>query len=158
MAASIAVYEALSEPGGLVLLLSPSLRQSQELFKKILATYAAAGRPVPAESETALTLTLGNGSRILSLPGLEKTIRGFSGVRLLLVDEASRVEDELIGGITPMLATTNGSLIALTTPAGKIGWFYDMWIGADDWTRVRESALQSAHAFQKSFLLRKCDG
>ena len=39
--AVLAVHTALYEPGALALLLSPSLRQSQELFRKALAVYRA---------------------------------------------------------------------------------------------------------------------
>ena len=38
---------------------------------------------------------LPNGSRIVGLPGTEATVRGFSAVSLLLIDEASRVVDEM---------------------------------------------------------------
>jgi hypothetical protein len=102
-------------------------------------------------AESALRAEFKNSSRIVALPGNEKTIRGYSGANLIILDEASRIEDELVGGITPMLATTNGSLIALTTPAGKRGWFYDQWIGADDWTRVRVNAAQCPR-ISKEFL------
>src|SRR3712207_1842686 len=47
-----AVHTALYEAGSLSLLLSPSLRQSQELFRKCLSVYRAADKPVPPESET----------------------------------------------------------------------------------------------------------
>src|SRR3712207_2598818 len=50
--AVLAVHTALYDPGALVLLLSPTERQSSELFKKCTAIYRALGRPVPAESET----------------------------------------------------------------------------------------------------------
>jgi hypothetical protein len=82
--AILAVHTALYEPGALVLLLSPSLRQSQELFRKALGVYRALGRPVPAEAENTLAVQLENHSRILSLPGKEHTVRGYSGVRLLV--------------------------------------------------------------------------
>src|SRR5262245_64228338 len=46
-AAALAVRTALLRPGSLVLLLSPTLRQSGELFKdKVLKLYGALGRPV----------------------------------------------------------------------------------------------------------------
>ena len=64
--AVLAVHQALYVPGSLVLLLSPSQRQSQELFRKCLHVYRAAGRPVPQEAESALRLELENGSRIVS--------------------------------------------------------------------------------------------
>src|SRR5437763_5702286 len=95
VSAVLAVHTALYEPGALVLLLSPSLRQSGELYKKCAAVYQALGRPVQAESESALQLELENGSRIVSLPGKEGTIRGYSGVRLLAIDEAAWVPDDL---------------------------------------------------------------
>jgi hypothetical protein len=54
----LAVHTALYEPGSLVLLLSPTLRQSGELFKKCAGVYQALGRPVPSDSESALQLEL----------------------------------------------------------------------------------------------------
>lgn len=126
-AAVKAVHVAVYEPGSLTLCLSPSLRQSQELFRKVLTTYRALGRPVPAESENALSLTLENGSRVVSLPGTESTIRAYSAVRLLLIDEAARVPDETVAAVRPMLATSSGQLIALSTPWGCRGWWYEAW-------------------------------
>lgn len=140
--AAIGVHTALYQPGSLVLLLSPALRQSGELFKKCLAIYKDAGRPVPAESETALTLTLDNGSRIVSLPGKEGTIRGYSGVRLLIVDEASRVPDDLYKSVRPMLAVSGGRLIAGSTPWGKRGWWFTEWHSDEAWDRYEVPATE----------------
>lgn len=122
-----AVHAAVYEPGALVLLLSPSQRQSGELFKRVLAVYKSLGRPVPSESENALSLTLENGSRVVSLPGTEATIRAYSAVRLLLVDEAARVPDETIAAVRPMLAVSGGQLIMLSTPFGRRGAFWEAW-------------------------------
>jgi len=139
--AVLATHAAVYQPGSLVLLLSPTLRQSGELFKKCLATYRALGRPVPAESETALTLTLENGSRIVSLPGKEGTVRGYSGVSLLAIDEAAWVLDDLYLSVRPMLAVSQGRLIALSTPHGTRGWWYECWEhGGDSWERERVPA------------------
>jgi hypothetical protein len=141
IAAAVALHTALYQPGALVLLLSPSLRQSGELFKKSVSLYRALGRPVSAEAETALTLVLENGSRVVSLPGKEQTIRGFSGVSLLVIDEAARVDDSLYHSTKPMLAVSNGRLLALSTPWGRRGFFYDAWEnGGDAWERVRITA------------------
>ena len=99
-AAIIALHRALYHPASLVLVLAPALRQSQELFAKIAGFYRSLGRPVPAQAERRLSLELENGSRIITLPGTEKTVRGFSGAALLLVDEAARVDDGLYFAIT----------------------------------------------------------
>lgn len=138
-----AVHVAVYEPGALILLLSPSLRQSQELFRKVLAVYRTLGRPVCAESENALSLTLENGSRVVSLPGTEGTIRAYSAVRLLLVDEAARVPDDTLAAVRPMLAVSGGQLIALSTPYGRRGWYHDAWEnGGSAWQRVRIPATE----------------
>jgi len=138
--AALAMHTAIFDPGALVLLLSPSLRQSQELFKKCLAVYRGAGRPVPPSAESAMRLELDNGSRVVSLPGTETSIRGYSAVRLLIVDEAARVEDSLYLSVRPMLATSAGRLIALSTPFGTRGWWYEAWRGPEPWERYEVPA------------------
>jgi hypothetical protein len=139
--AALALHTALSEPHSLTLLLSPSLRQSSELFKRVMAFYRVLGDTMPSEAESALRLELANGSRIVSLPGTEQTIRGFSGVRLLVVDEASRVEDDLYFSVRPMLAVSGGRLVALSTPFGKRGWFFEAW-GEGDWRKMKVTASE----------------
>jgi hypothetical protein len=140
-AAALALKAALLEPPALVLLLSPSQRQSSELFQsKVLPLWRDLGSPSKGAPPTQLSLTLQNGSRIISLPATEGTIRGYSGVKLLVIDEASRVPDALYFSCRPMLATSAGRLVALSTPAGKRGWFHDEWHGGADWKRVKIEA------------------
>jgi hypothetical protein len=144
-AAALALREALLRPGSLVLLLSPTLRQSGELFRdKVLTLYQALGAPVPRAGprDNALRLELANGSRVVALPGEEGTVRGYSGVRLLVIDEAARVPDALYYSVRPMLAVSKGLLVALSTPWGKRGWFYEEWISGRPWQRVRVTADQ----------------
>jgi hypothetical protein len=138
--AIIAIHRALYFPGSLVLALAPALRQSQELFAKIAGFYKDLGRPVAPHGERKLSLDLENGSRILTLPGSEKTVRGFSGVGLLIVDEAARVEDQLYYATRPMLAVSGGSLMMLSTPASKRGVFYTEWTSGEGWERYEVRA------------------
>src|SRR5215208_4533542 len=138
MAGVLAMHEALYYPGSLVLILAPAERQAKELFSKVVRFYSDLGHPVAAESYRKLGIHLVNGSRIEALPGTEKTVRGFSGVDLLIVDEASRVEDELYFAVRPMLAISGGRLMMLSTPYGKRGVFYDEWHSiASGWERYR---------------------
>src|SRR5215218_11357840 len=69
VAAALAVHKALYTPETLVLVVSRSLDQSGELFKRALKIYREVGRPIQATSETALSLMLENGSRIVARPG-----------------------------------------------------------------------------------------
>lgn len=135
--ATLALYQALFVPGSLTLILSPSLKQSQELFKKITLQERALGRPARYVSETTTALETKSGSRVISLPENETTIRGYSNVNLLIIDEASRVGDDVFSAVLPMLGASHGRLIALSTPWGKQGWWYERWIaGGDRWERI----------------------
>jgi hypothetical protein len=142
MTAVIALHRALYHPDSLILCLAPALRQSQELFGKVLGFYRDLGRPVTSAAERKLSLELENGSRIVTLPGTEKTIRGFSGTALLVLDEAARVEDELYFAVRPMLAVSGGALMMLTTPYGKRGVFYEEWTGGHGWERYEVPASE----------------
>lgn len=140
--ALVALHEALYQPGALILLLSPSLRQSQELFRKVKDAYnALSAETVAAREESSLRMEFSNDARIVALPGKEETIRGFSGVRLLIVDEASRVADALYMAVRPMLAVSGGRIVLLSTPFGKRGFFYQEWTeGGAAWRRVKITA------------------
>jgi hypothetical protein len=131
----------LYHPKSLSLVLSPGERQSKEFLRKVLGVYRALDRPVPADAENKLELELSNGSRIVALPGNEGTIRGYSGVNLLVVDEASRVPDSLYTAVRPMLAVSGGRLVTLSTPFGSRGWWYEAWShGGSDWVREKVTA------------------
>jgi hypothetical protein len=91
----LALHTALFRPGALVLMVSPSLRQSSDLFRKFL-DYLDLLPDMPARNEdTRLSIKLDNNSHVVSLPGSEGTIRGYSSVDLLMLDEAARVVDDL---------------------------------------------------------------
>jgi hypothetical protein len=151
MAGILALHRALYHPGSLILCLAPALRQSQELFGKVLGFYRALDRLVPPQAERKLSLELENGSRIVTLPGTERTIRGFSGAALLIVDEASRVDDGLYFAVRPMLAVSQGALIMLTTPAGKRGVFFEEWTEGQGWQRF-EIPASEVPRISKTFL------
>jgi hypothetical protein len=139
----MALHEALYRPPALVLLLSPSLRQSSELFRRVKEFYHALGAEASAADKVlVLSLELQNGSRIVSLPGQEQTVRGFSHVGLLVVDEAARVPDELYQAVRPMLAVSGGRLVLLSTPFGKRGFFFHEWTEGQGWHRVKVTADQ----------------
>lgn len=142
--AALAAHTAAYAAGSLTLCLSPSQRQSGELFRKVkdaLATIGAAGEDPPEDN--ALSVRLASGSRVVSLPGNEQTVRGFSGAALLLVDEASRVPDALYRAVRPMLAVSGGRLVLLSTPFGKRGFFHHEWTaGGPGWERVAVTADQ----------------
>jgi hypothetical protein len=139
--AALALHAALYQPGSLVLVVSPSLRQSGELFRKITGFYGDLGRPIAVTQDSAVSLALANGSRVVSLPGNPATIRGFSGPRLIVADEAALIADDLFAAIMPMLAVSRGRLACLSTPLGKRGFFHAQWEqGGGSWARFKATA------------------
>jgi hypothetical protein len=71
------------------------------------------------------------------------TIRGFSAVSLLLIDEAARVPDDTYKAVRPMLAVGSGDLWLMSTPNGKRGFFYEAWTrGGPQWQRTTVPATE----------------
>jgi hypothetical protein len=141
--AAMAIDEALSHGPSLVLVLSPSQRQSQLTFRTVMELYhkLELGSIAP-DMESSLRAEFPNGSRIIALPGKEATIRGLSKVGLLILDEASRIDDALYHAVQPMLAVSGGRVVALSTPCGKRGFFYHEWAEGEGWMRVCITANQ----------------
>jgi len=125
--AILALHRALTRPDSLVLVVSPSLRQSAEFLRKISVFIRRLGLPRKKDGQNSVSLLFDNGSRIVGLPGREDTVRGFSAVSLLLVDEAARVPQELYFSLRPTLAVADGDLWLMSTPNGQSGFFYDAW-------------------------------
>src|SRR5947209_9839283 len=100
-AAAKALHVALYNAPALVPLVSPSQRQSRELFGKVIEFLRRLEPAEATEEDNRLSVMLKNGSRIVSLPGDPKTIRGFSGPKLVIVDEAAYVEKALFTALRP---------------------------------------------------------
>src|SRR5438445_2775179 len=124
--AMLGLVEALTWPFSKVLLVSRSQRQSRELFRVMRDCYLRLGTLAKGRL-TSEELEPTNQSRVVSLPCREETIRGFSRVTLLVIDEAARVPDDLYRSVRPMLAVSRGRLVCLSTPFGKRGFFYEAW-------------------------------
>lgn len=136
VSAAKVLRKALVDPKSLILILAPSKNQSAEFLLRVRNFYSLINGPsiVPLASnrEEVYRLRLSNGSRMIALPNSERTIRGYAGVSMLVLDEASRVDDALYYAVRPMLATSRGHILALSTPWGKQGWFYREWSGDFD--------------------------
>jgi hypothetical protein len=141
--AAKAVHRAWTHPKSLVLVVSPGERQSGLFLEKAEVFVRALGLPVRGDGYNDLSLMLPNGSRMVGLPGKPETVRGFSGVSLLVVDEAAQVSNAMYDAVTPMIAASRGELWLMSTPNGKRGFFWEEWSrGGELWTRVRVPATE----------------
>ena len=102
----------------LVLVVSPSQRQSQEVFRRLLIAHAKLKGVPGLTQESALRAQFANGSRVLALPGSEKTTRGYAGAHMMILDEAARVP-MTAHGAKPGHGGRRRHLIALSTPFGR---------------------------------------
>ncbi|MEP6714458.1 MAG: terminase family protein [Terriglobia bacterium] len=135
--AAKAVHRAWTQPGSLVLVASPTDRQSGEFVQKARVFAGRLSIVARGDGHNKNSLRFPNGSRIVGLPGTEATVRGFSAVSLLLIDEAAIVPDELYTTLRPMLAVKQGDLWMMSTPRRKHGFFYETWMyGGPDWDRI----------------------
>jgi hypothetical protein len=140
-----ALYRASSRPDSLVLVASPSRRQSAEWMRKAKRMFAHTGIVPHGDGDNEVSLLLPNGSRIVGLPGVPDTTRGFSSVSMLVIDEAARVTDEVYHSLRPTLAVVQGDIWMISTPRGKNGFFYETWeYGGPEWWRVRGPATECA--------------
>lgn len=123
--AILAYQRAEMWPEQTILLIAPALRQSEELFRKVIDVRRGFGATQISTRETLQIIELRNGSRVIAAPASSDTIRGYRA-DLIVLDEAARVPDDEFGAVVPMLKD-GGRLIGCTTPAGRRGWFFERW-------------------------------
>ena len=155
--AAKAAHHALFAPDSLTLVIAPTLRQSEELLKKMRGFFRACDIQARVDSANRFSIVLPSRARILALPADEDNIRGFSAVSLLIIDEAARVPDSVYRAALPFLAATDGQVWLMSTPKGKRGFFDDEWISPDNgWLKIH-SNVEEAHHLKPAFLARQRD-
>ena len=119
---------AVKNKGKTIMIIASTERQALLLFEKVLShiylnhkSYIKKGKDRPSKH----TLKLTNGSIIHCLPTGDSGygIRGYT-IDALYADEAHFIPEDVWAAVTPMLATTGGDIILLSTPFGTTGYFY----------------------------------
>lgn len=122
---------ALNNQNKQIMIIASVERQALLLFEKVLSyiyekdkNSIKTGKDRPTKHE----LKLKNGSIIRCLPTGDSGygIRGFT-IDRLYADEAAFIKEEVWAAVTPMLATTGGDIVLLSTPFGSEGYFYRMF-------------------------------
>lgn len=119
-----------------VLMIAAVERQAYALFDKTL-DYLVSNYPKMIckglKRPTKTRIQLKNNTTIWCLPtGLKGIGIRFLTVHRLYGEEASRIPHEVWTAVTPMLLTTGGDIVLLTTPAGKGTYASDVWNNKDD--------------------------
>ena len=146
--ALLCLHIAMTEPGSLIVVLSPGQRQSNEFVRTARLLHQRIDGAVPLRGDAVSRLEMIDDSRLIALPGGDDgdKIRGLAKVRLVLIDEASRVSDALVAAARPsLIANKDGELIGLTTP-GPHNCFYQAWTSGDPaWELTRVTVDMSPH-------------
>ena len=124
LTAVLAVHRLVMEAGATILVVGPAGRQSGEMVTKVGRFLGKMGIRTRGDGVNSGARVLPNGSRIVGLPAVEGTTRGFSAVSMLIVEEAARVPDDVYLALLPSVAVSNGDVILLSTPKGRRGFFY----------------------------------
>jgi len=119
-----AIYFAIANDAVTILITSPSLRQSMIMFSRIFSFVFASPLRSMVIRSTRTTIQFDNRSEIIALPASENLLRGYTA-HMIICDEAAFMPEELIiSVIFPMISTTDGYAIFLSTPWGRDHLFY----------------------------------
>ena len=129
MTAARGLWFALMHKNTTTLIISATLRQSMLMFDTML-DYVSRSLWIEdsVKRKTRTLIRFRNGSKIKAYPcGKGKGIRGDTA-HLIILDEASFMPEDVIGeAILPMLATTDGTVIMLSTPYDRDHIFYKVF-------------------------------
>jgi phage FluMu gp28-like protein len=140
------IWYAAETPRTTSLIVAPGLRQSMIVMDRIHAFLMTIQKSVRREMLARMQRTViwfKNGSQIVALPNSPNLLRGYTASNVICDEAAFFREDELVfySVLFPMLQTTQGTLIASSTPWGKDSTFYRFtqdlafkkhWIKIDD--------------------------
>jgi hypothetical protein len=153
----VALGQAYTVPDSLVPLISTSKDQAVELFRKV-SKYHAMLQLVPTVKELTDYLELANGSRIITLPALADSVRGYSAASLVVVDECARVPDDVWVAVLPTVIASRGRVIGLSTPAGQSGRFYELWTDPrNSWVKIMARASECPRISSEALALQRQD-
>lgn len=157
--AAFLLWEAVEHDAWQTAILGPSFRQSKLVIRKISFFLQRLPKDILIGRKPLKTkVTFLNGSIIEAYPCNPDTIRGPT-LNRIFVDEFNFVRDdeELYDAILFTLGTTNGGLIATSTPWARDHVFYKMCNDPDfaDYKRLRvkwDEALESKGPLKKNIL------
>ena len=141
----LSLHDSVYRPGSLTLIVAPSERQSGEMFRKV-SEYLHRLPVVPKlKKENEHEVEFDNGSRIVALPSSEGTIRGYSAVTRLILDEAGDVPPDIFAALKPMIARSAGRLTLQGTPKGRRGIFFERWERGEEGRKSHEPLRWERH-------------
>ena len=146
--AVLALTEAMTVANATVVVIAPIEPQASEFIRKAMTIYNRIGRPMVLKREAVNTIEFINNSRIIALPGKERSVHSYTA-SLLFIDEAARVPDAVYNAASPQLSVSKGRLVALSTAFAKSGWFHSEWESGEGYKRWSITAKECPRHSQR---------
>lgn len=135
VAAVLAVMRAFSKDDQFIVVLAPTYKQTKAIYDKIvkllrpLINKTIAGQTIVKEYRSEDSLIFFNGSKIIAATAEKPDrLRGYS-IDYVIIDEAAVIDngwEMWVEILRPALAVTRGDALFISTPKGKVNWFYDL--------------------------------
>lgn len=135
--AEIALIESMCKPLTFNAYISPTYSQGRKVYKEITQLLENTGIVKKANATTLTIQTIFNSYLQFFTMESPTAIRGYTISGLLVLDEASFFPDILADGsepwssvIMPITKARKPKILVISTPKGKRGMFYDMYMNA----------------------------
>lgn len=135
-AVSWCLSKAASKEGQTIIVASPSFRQSARILARARVHYRRCvkhweGALVPTITNRSIeSVQMDNGSQILALPATPETIRGETA-HAALFEEAAFMPLSVRDVVSPMLASTDGQRLVITSAGIQGSWMHSDWLDVD---------------------------
>lgn len=125
MISNVLLYYAINFTKSKNYCVSPTLKQSKEIYKTITNAISESGL-IKSCNATDLVIKLINGSSInfKSAEQGEENLRGYTCSGILCIDECAFIEDNIFNVILPWVDFHKANILMTSTPFIKSGFFY----------------------------------
>ena len=130
LAITLLLYFAFKNDGSIGYCLEPTLHQGRLIYKNLINSLGGEESPaIKSSNATLLEVEFINGSRILFRSAEQKqALRGATVKKSILVlDEASFIEDDIIDILQPVVDANKCPVLFLSTPLFESGRFYERY-------------------------------
>jgi hypothetical protein len=151
----LCAHTLVHNPGEVVVVGAPSLRQSSEMTRKVREVLETAGEKLLVSN--AFSLETRNRARLVAVPGGEEgtAARGFTAT-MLVFDEAAYISDAVLQALRPMVATRpKARIVAIGSAGAASGWFYEQWASPAPHTRKHSITASMIARIDPAFLARE---
>lgn len=149
---AILAAQTIGAPKRTVLILSPTIGQSQLLFKRILEAWEAMALPIEKTRLTQQTMELANGSVVACVPAGQdgSSARGW-GVKdggLLIYEEGAFLAEDVFTATLP-IREEGGRILIITTPGNVNGFAHRTWTKNEEVEKITARSTEIPRMAEK---------